>query len=315
MAGLILGVLTACQASEPLMETSQAVATTTLIPYHSATPTPMLSTPTPPEPTNAPLPSPTPTYRVHVIEKGDDLVGIAYIYQVTLTDLLAVNPDVNPYAMSVGISLNIPPASPTVDNEEIQPTPVGVQLEQPLCFPSEAQGTWCFSEAYNPLDTAIENVTATLRILPVGQENQQSYAMFPGLNTIPPQGRLPLMAYLPDAVGENYAVSVELNSALPLRTDTIRYLPVSLAAVETQTVSRATMNASGNVVLSPEAAQSAHLVWILGVAYNQDDQIIGVRRLEINTQLEPGAQVPFSFDVYSTGENIARVALSAEAMP
>ena len=203
-AGLILVVIVACQGKPAIDGETQTIQTGTLIPYHSATPTPVLSTPTPPEPTNPPLPSPTPTYRVHEVKKGDDLGGIAYLYQVTLNDLLAANPDVNPYAMSVGIALNIPPASVVENDEEVQPTPVGVQIGQPLCFRSEAKGTWCFSEVFNPLSHGVENVSAILRIQIQGQENQQSYNMFSGLNTIPAEGRMPLLAYIPDEIGERF---------------------------------------------------------------------------------------------------------------
>ncbi|MBI9048999.1 MAG: LysM peptidoglycan-binding domain-containing protein [Anaerolineaceae bacterium] len=289
--------------------------TTTLIPYHSATPTPILATETPQPPTAQPLPSPTPTYRVYEVKSGDDLGGIAFVYQVSLSDLLAVNPDVNAYAMSIGTVLNIPPTIENANDEEIQPTPVGVQIENPVCYSSEGAGTWCFSNAFNPFEQSVENVTAILRIQKAGQEHQQSYTMFPGLNTIPAQGKLPLMVYIAEDLGGSYSSNVDLSSALPLSESTDRYLPVELNDVQIQIISRATANASGTVKVLAESTKTAAEVWLLAVAYDAGNQIIGVRRLEMQVQAAPGTDIPFEFDVYIAGGSINHVELLVEAMP
>lgn len=311
----LLSVLAACQTSSADISGQTLTATTTLIPFRSATPTPILATSTPVPPTQPPLPSPTPTYRVHVVKKGEDFGGIAFRYDVTLMDLLAVNPEVDPYIMSVGISLNIPATIEKAGDENLAPTPVGVQVDQPVCYPSVAQGAWCFSSVFNPFETSVENVTAILRVQVAGQENQQSYEMFPGLNTIPAQGRMPILAYVPEGVGNNPNTSIELTSALPLKADGGRYLPVNLENLVIEIASRATAGVSGSVALSAEAGQSARQVWILATAYDAQDRIVGVRRYEMNQSLAAGEQRMFSFEVYSAGGSIARVDTRAEAMP
>ncbi len=312
---LALMGLTACQSGIADFSGQAKTATTTLIPFRSATPTPILATSTPVPPTQPPLPSPTPTFRVHVVKKGEDFGGIAFQYDVALMDLIAVNPDVDPYIMSVGISLNIPPTIEKTDDENLAPTPVGVQVEKPVCYPTIPKGSWCFSSVYNPFDTPVENVSALLRVQAAGEENQKSYEMFAGLNTIPAQGRMPILAYVPEGVGNNPNTSVELSSALPLKADDARYLSVNLEEVEIEIASRATAGITGKVRISADAAQAARQVWILAVAYDPQDRIVGVRRYEINQQLAAGEQRTFSFEVYSAGGSIARVELSVEAMP
>ena len=289
--------------------------TSTLIPFQSETPTPVLATETPQPPTEAPLPSPTPTYRVYEVKSGDDLGGIAYAYGVSLTDLLAVNPDVNPYAMSIGTQLNIPPQQENDNGDELQPTPVSVQLDIPVCYPSELTGTWCFSEAHNPYDHAVENVTALLRVQQQGQEHQESYGMFPGLNILSANGSLPLIVYIPENLGIRFNTNVELVSALPLNEKTDRYLPITVKDTQIKTVSRSAVNVSGTVALAADAPKSAGSVWLLGVAYDANNQIIGVRRYEIQTSLEPGAALDYAFDVYLVGASVNHVAVLAEAMP
>ena len=313
---ILLGmlVLSACESqSGPAV--NELRQTSTLIPYHSPTPTPILATSTPVPPTAAPLPSPTPTYRVHEVKKDEDLGGIAYLYGVSVAALMAVNPDVDPYIMSIGTQLNIPPAQETGDGEDLLPTPVGVQAAKPQCYPSQAQGSWCFSEVNNPLDMAVENVSAVLRIQNPGEDHQQSFDMFAGLNTLPAGETLPLMVYLPFQVQAGYAASIEITSALPLEADTQRYLTVQLENAQVQINGRASATVSGEVRLDSGSSQSAARVWVLATAYDAQHRIVGARRQELNTQVTPGGSVSYNFEVYAAGGSIADVRVRAEAMP
>ena len=249
------------------------------------------------------------------MKKNEDLGGIAYLYGVSVSAIMAVNPDVDPYIMSIGTQLNIPPAQETADGEDLLPTPVGVQAGRPQCYPSSAEGSWCFSEVNNPLETAVENVSAVLRIQNPGEDHQQSYTMFPGLNTLPAGDTLPLMVYLPFQVSSGYAASVEVSSALPLQVDSPRYLSVQLENAQAQINGRASASVSGNVVLDAASGQTANKVWLLATVYNAQGDIIGARRQEINVQLAPGDSTPYQFEVYAAGGSIASVKVRAEAMP
>ena len=74
-----------------------------LTPYVASTST---QTPLPvAEIQSTPLPSPTPTPRVHIVEAGEDLGGISYLYKVSLQSLLELNPEVDPRLLSVGTQL------------------------------------------------------------------------------------------------------------------------------------------------------------------------------------------------------------------
>ena len=87
-----------------------------------ATPTPLPESPTPeptdifvesPEPTIEPLPEePTPTAEVagqrYKVKKGDTMWAISQEFGVSLADLKAANPDVDPQRMPIGTILIIP---------------------------------------------------------------------------------------------------------------------------------------------------------------------------------------------------------------
>jgi LysM repeat protein len=107
-----------------LMNVEPEVETPTSVP--SATPSPTLTpslTPTP-RPTLTSTPLPPLTYQV---QPGDTLSGIAAQYGLTVEDILALNPDVNPEALQVGYVLLIPSGTvtptPTPTLDPSLPTP------------------------------------------------------------------------------------------------------------------------------------------------------------------------------------------------
>jgi LysM repeat protein len=107
-----------------LMNMQPEVVTPTTTP--TATPSPTLTpslTPTP-RPTLTATPLPPLTYQ---IQPGDTLSGIAAQYGLTVENILALNPDVNPEALQVGYVLLIPPGTvtptPTPTRDPSLPTP------------------------------------------------------------------------------------------------------------------------------------------------------------------------------------------------
>ncbi len=112
MAILAVLILGACQP-QPAAPTETGTPGQ-LTPYWTATPSPTAiplraagSTTANAFPATIP-PPPTPTPFTYVIEKGDTMGVIAYRFGVSVADLKAANPEVDPNLMSVGTSLVIP---------------------------------------------------------------------------------------------------------------------------------------------------------------------------------------------------------------
>jgi len=80
------------------------------------TPSPT-STPLPTStPTSTPIPTPTPTPlppRAHDVEEGETLSDIAELYDVTMDEILALNPDLDPELIKAGQVLLVPAEAPT----------------------------------------------------------------------------------------------------------------------------------------------------------------------------------------------------------
>ena len=316
---LMLGValmLAACTAEvRPLFTPSPsplptATASPTPAPRPTATPTRPLRSPTP-------LPSPTPTPRTHVVQRGEDLFGIALRYGVSLEALLAANPTVTPQFLSVGTQLRIPAAVPTPDpNNPPTPTPIGLRLDAPVCTPSADGGLWCFAWVHNPQSFAVEGVTAQFRRLDAASGAIQAQTVASLLNRLPAGEALPLAAFFPPPLPQAYQVDAEVLTALPVPKDTPRYLDAWVEDLHV-TIHPNGLGATleGHLLLAPEVTQPAQQVWVLGVAVDAAGQVVGVRRWDSASPLAPGERLPFRLRVYSAGPPIARAEVRVEARP
>ncbi len=291
------------------------------------------STPTSP-------PAPTPTLRTHIVKKGEDLSGIAWQYRVSIEDLMAVNPTVQPNMMSVGTKLVIPPSKTPMPPGAAgagQPageagaagsppptsTPLPVAAGKLNCSPAADGGIWCFMPVKNSGSITLEGLSAIFHVADRQAQGVVSQSAFLPLDTLPPGVSLPLTAYFPpDQIAGHaggltppYQYSGEILTALPSADDG-RYKPVR---VENQQVTLTTdglsANISANVVL--DSAGKAGRVWVAAVAYDAQGNVTGVRRWEKTDThpLEHGQALAFSMSVYSVSTRIERVDLIAEARP
>ncbi len=307
-----------------------------LIPYQSPTAqasagTEMAvpSTAAPPS-TPTPLPSPTPTLRSHVVKKGEDLGGIAWQYRVSVEDLLAANPTVQPNMMSIGTKLIIPPSKtqmpPGTDGvgqiagaTPPTPTPRPVAAGKLNCTPVGDGGVWCFLPVKNDGSTTLEGLSAVFHIADRQAQAIVSQSAFPPLDTLPPGVTLPLAAYFPPdqivRLTQPYQYSGEILTVLSSADDG-RYIPVR---VENQQVTLAenglSASISADVVLI--STGKAGRVWVAAVAYDAQGNVTGVRRWEKTDAraLEYGQALAITMSVYSVSARIDKVDLVAEARP
>jgi hypothetical protein len=94
-----------------------------------------------------------------------------------------------------------------------------------------------------------------------------------------------------------------------------RYLPASVR----ETLARVSWSGlaaqlKGEVFL-PAGSAAAKSVWVAAVAYDQDGNVVGLRRWESEAVLSPGASLPFSFMISAVSGRIERVEYAVEARP
>ena len=286
----------------------------TLYPSRTAT---LTLTPTDPA-TPTPLPSPTPTPRTHAVAQGEDMFGIAWRYGITLEDLMAANPEVDPNLLKIGAVLIVPASNlPIPSSEAPTPTPIPLETGRLRCTRSADGGAWCFWPVRNPHDFALENISALVRLADQDASNIQPLQAFLPLDLLPPGASLPLVAYYPPPLPEPFQASAELLTVLPNPAGDGRYLTTRL---ENQQVIIADDGRSAAVtaLVSLETAEdTAQRVWVAAVAYDSEENVVGVRRWENTTAgpLAGGQNLPVILQVYSLNAPIARVDLLAEARP
>jgi LysM repeat protein len=294
---LMIGVvMSACIQVNPTY-TPTATSRSELTPYLTVTPnrvsvfsTPVLRTPT----FQATI---TPTPVTYTVVKGDTMLGIALRFGITLEELMAANPQINPRIISVDTVLVIPlgEGSPVTFST---PTPLPVAVEGPGCFSTAGGGVWCFLLVMNTQLDALENLSAHIFLIsPQSKVIAEGFAI-PPLNAVSPEQVIPLSIYFPPPLPDTYTPQAELVSALPVIGGEERYLPAKLK-IEDEVIEPDGLQATieGEVSL-PKRSLPANQTWIALVAYGTNGEVVGVRKWEAEAILEPSG-TPFVITVYS----------------
>jgi LysM repeat protein len=296
-----------------------------LRPYSTATDA-VFAFPTALSATDIPIPSPTPsTYKV---VSGDTLGTIAEHFGLRLAELQAANPGVVSEALIVGQKLNIPAAS---TGANALPTPAPAQVGAVTCYPSGG-GSYCLVAVRNPFPDTLENVKLQMTLLGANGRALNSLEAFLPLDILPPGSVLPAYAFFPapaaqatPAAGAPPAgtapltgtaqASAQLAIAIRLVPGDVRYLPaVARNVLVSVDWDGRSARVQGQVFL-PVPSAAAKTLWLAGVAYDGNGQIVGFRRWEWQGSLQAGSAQAFDFSVYSLGPAIARVEVIVEARP
>jgi len=256
----------------------------------------------------------TPTPITYTVVKGDTMLGIAMRFGVTLEELMAANPQVNPRIISIDTILVIPlgessPAFPAT------PTPLPITIDEPDCFSTASGGAWCFLLVKNTQNEPVENVAARILLISSQSEVLVEGVAIPPLNLVPPEKAIPLIYYFAPPLPETYTPIAELLSALPVTGGEERYLSARLK-IESEAIEPNGFQATvkGEVSL-PKKSQPANQTWIAVVAYGTNGKVVGVRKWEANSALEAGEDLPFEITIYSLGPPIEGVEVLVEARP
>lgn len=303
----LLIFLTAC-ASQPTVSTPEPVD---LVPYLTATRTTPQWTPDRLVAAETPFPSPTPF--TYTVQQGETISSIALKFGVSMDDLIAANPEVNPSAMSIGTMLNIP-SNPDNPTGEPTPTPAPFTVEQIACYPTSNKGMWCFVLAYNASPDFMENLSAQVTLIGSnGTFIATQTALLP-LNILPPNTSLPLSVYFPPDVPVDAKPQVQILTAIRLSANDPRYLPAAVNNTLVQIDADGHFaNITGEVRL-PAESNAATQTWVAAVAYDESGRVVGVKRWE-GGGIQPGGSLGFEMSVASLGGVLTRVEFAVEARP
>jgi hypothetical protein len=303
-------VLTACAAPQ---EPPLLLHTVELSPWSSPTPAP---TQPPPEAERIDVVAPpTPSPRTHIIEKGEDLGGLALRYGVPLSEILAANPEIDPRMISIGTAIIIPSRTGEEPAPVMQASEAGVSISAPRCLLNGGGGLTCIAAVRSDEDAPVENISLNFVLLD-GEGNEiDSELSFAPLNLLPAGASMPLLANFPGALPASFTVRADLSGALPGGNSSGRYLNHSLEGTSADIAPDGlSARVSGQVQLMPDQVDAATL-WVLAVGYNQAGDVVCFRRWDDAGDLEAGQMRTFEFTLYSSIEKIERVEFLSEARP
>lgn len=283
----------------------------TLRPYLTATQT----TPhwTPIELVAAETPLPTSTPFTYSVKSGDTISSIALQFGVTIDELMAINPEVNANAMSIGITLKIP-SNPQNPTGESTPTPAPFTIEQIQCYPTTNKGMWCFVLVHNDFPDFMENVSAQVTLLDSnGNFIATQVALLP-LDILPPNTSLPLAVYFPPDIPVDAKPQVQILTAIRLLSNDSRYLPATVNNTLVQINADSHFADITGEVRLPAESNAATQTWVAAVAYDESGRVVGVKRWE-GGGVQPGGSLNFEMTVASLGGVLTRVEFAVEARP
>ena len=294
--------LTACTAKADVEPTHAPALAGSLQPYQSPVPS-VTSLPLTPASTETPFPTSTP--HLYQIAKGDTMGSVAFKFGITTENLMAMNPDILPYAMSVGQALLIPDgdvmpmALPTLE-------PLTLELSLPDCYPTLSGGMWCFLLVQNKTDVAVESISAEIILFDTRGKSFARETAFPLVDRLPDGDAFPLLAFFDDIPANTRADGVLL-TAFPVTAGDEDYLSISLRNVLTEIDWEGkSAEVSGDIAVEGIASR----LWIAATAYNGEGNVVGARRWE-----SVSGETKFYLTVASLGHAIERVELIVEAKP
>lgn len=304
----ILLLLTAC-APQPASSTPQPAD---LLPYPTATA--QTAPPRTPEglvPLKTPLPTPTPF--TYTVQQGETISSVALKFGVSIDELLAANPEVNPNTMSIGTVLKVPSKTENLSGEAT-PTPAPFTVEQIECHPTLNGGIWCFVLARNDSPDFMENVSAQVTLVDASDNFLSTQIALLPLNILPPNTSLPMAVYFPPQIPVDAKPQVQILTAIRLPSGDPRYLPATVNNTLVQVSADGRFAQVSGEVRLPVESIAATQVWVAAVAYDESGRVVGVRRWE-GGGIQPGGSLSFEMTVASLGGVLTRVEFAVEARP
>jgi LysM repeat protein len=314
-------LLSGCQRAEPT-QAGSLFPGEELTPFATPTVTPTATDAPADAPTATLAPTMTSTPRTYISKSSDSLWSIAAKNGLSIDEIKAANPDINPYLLGPGTLVVIPApsgesAAPTQNLPAVTPYPM--DFSDPHCTPSLSGGTYCFAELINPQPVMMDGLSAQFSLTDtVTGEVLTQPALVP-LNRIASGGSLPLFAYFAPPVPANPLIGLQLLTSISVNQNgTPSPLQSAVVAVD-QTGINISANGLSATVTGQAKFDSIESVtgkiWIAAVAYDSNGEIIGIRRFVSPNAVNPGEGVSFTLNIYSIGKKIDRVDLFGEVNP
>jgi LysM repeat protein len=315
LIGVIPVLFLGLAACSDVQSATQIAASQTIVltPYQSPTPseTPEFEVQNLTEPTQSPSATPTPV--VYEIEEGDTMLGIALQHGISLEELQAANPDVNPRLLVIGTELIIP-LGEIIPLEQATATPIAIKISKTNCYPAP-DGIWCFISIKNDRRRPLENVAAHVVVYENSGEFIVEGTAIAAVNRVPVGEEFPLDIFFQGRFPADFFTRAEIMSVQLVPQNDERYLNAWLEINDIEISDAGNQAEITGTIGLPVKSQPGNLAWILAVAYDESGNVVGIRKSEQFGLFEPGTNQDFRLEVFSLGGPINDVKAFVEVRP
>jgi LysM repeat protein len=274
-----------------------AQGTPTVMPLATSTPVPWT-----PAPTATPTPTPTPI--IYTVQAGDNLLGIARQYGVTVEALQEANAITDPRLLQIGQDLIIPRGDEGLANQPTPtPTPLPFQIANVGIYETPMGSLWCLGEVMNNTGASMEQVQVAVSLYDDGGEIVATGSTFTEFDIIPNEGKMPFALLFPEPPPNLSHHQVVALSGVTVAHWGRNYMDLSIESDRGEASGERAYVVTGQVRNTGQ--YNAEQIRIVVTAYDADGRVVGIRRGSPEAQtLGVGESSPFEVSLSSLGGQV-----------
>ncbi|MEX0788856.1 MAG: LysM peptidoglycan-binding domain-containing protein [Anaerolineales bacterium] len=266
--------------------------------------------------TVAPIPTlgPTATPLTHQIVARDTLLGIAAQYGITLDELLAANPALNPLLLSIGQEILIPgPGGEPIGELAAPAAPAPLDLSAPACFFEGTGDLTCLLTASNPGSDPLEGIILIVTLVDASGHSLASAAVPSAAGILPPGVPLPLGVRFERSSAGGYArASAVVASAYQAPQAASRLWPTDVQETRhAPSGDRVRWELAGHLDLAPGGEETIGRVTLLASGLDAEGNLVGLAIRQWDA-VHAGERLDYQVMVFSLGPPLASVIVWAQ---
>jgi murein DD-endopeptidase MepM/ murein hydrolase activator NlpD len=247
----------------------------TVTPHPTSTPVPWT-----PAPTATPTPTPTPI--IYIVQAGDNLLGIAIQYGVTVEAIQEANAITDPRLLQIGQELVIPHEEEGLANPTPTPTPLPFQIANVGFYETPVGSLWCLGEVINNTGADIEQVQVAVSLYDGKGEMVATGSTFTEFDIIPNESKIPfalLFTEPPSSFSHHQVVAL---SGVTVAHWGRNYMDLTIESDHGEASGELAYVVTGQVRNTGQ--HDAEQIRIVVTAYDAEGRVMGIRRGGPETQ-------------------------------
>jgi LysM repeat protein len=263
-----------------------------------ATSTPIALTPAP-----TATPTLTPTPIIYVVQAGDNLLGIAIQYGVTVEALQEANAITDPRLLQIGQELVIPREEGLANQPTSTPTPLPFQIANVGFYETPVGSLWCLGEVINNTGASIEQVQVAVSLYDAEGEVVATSSTFTEFDIIPSESKMPFALLFIEPPSDFSYHQVVALSGVTVAHWGRNYMDLTIESDRGEASGERAYVVTGQVRNTGQ--YDAEQIRIVITTYDAEGQVVGVRRGGPETQtLGVGESSPFRVSLSPLGGQV-----------